>query len=122
MAERSKGFIWLFSFLAAFSEYVNEGRRIILLDEPGLNLHAKAQNDLLRFIDDRLAPHHQVIYSTHSLFMIEPTKLDRCRTVEDVDDAWHQGQSGHLGGPCRHRLPAAGGARGRSDPDADHRA
>lgn len=87
MAERSKGFIWFFSFLAAFSEYANEGRRIILLDEPGLNLHAKAQNDLLRFIDDRLAPHHQVIYSTHSLFMIEPTKLDRCRTVEDVEDA-----------------------------------
>jgi len=86
MAERSKGFIWFFSFLAAFSEYANAGRRIILLDEPGLNLHAKAQNDLLRFIDERLAPHHQVIYSTHSLFMIEPTKLERCRTVEDVDD------------------------------------
>lgn len=86
MAERSKGFIWFFSFLAAFSEYSNAGRHIILLDEPGLNLHAKAQNDLLRFIDDRLAPHHQVIYSTHSLFMIEPNKLERCRTVEDVAD------------------------------------
>ena len=35
MAERSKGFIWFFSFLAAFSEYANEDRRIILLDEPG---------------------------------------------------------------------------------------
>lgn len=90
MAERSKGFIWFFSFLAAFSEYANAGRRIILLDEPGLNLHAKAQNDLLRFIDERLAPHHQVVYSTHSLFMIEPTKLERCRTVEDVDDAGTQ--------------------------------
>jgi predicted ATP-dependent endonuclease of OLD family len=86
MAERSKGFIWFFSFLAAFSEYADETRRVILLDEPGLNLHAKAQNDLLRFIDERLAPHHQVIYSTHSLFMIEPTKLGRCRTVEDVGD------------------------------------
>jgi predicted ATPase len=86
MAERSKGFIWFFSFLAAFSEYANEERRIILLDEPGLNLHAKAQNDLLRFIDERLAPNHQVIYSTHSLFMIEPTKLERCRTVEDVSN------------------------------------
>jgi len=86
MAERSKGFIWFFSFLAAFSEYSNEERRIILLDEPGLSLHAKAQNDLLRFIDERLAPHHQVIYSTHSLFMIEPTKLERCRTVEDIGD------------------------------------
>lgn len=87
MAERSKGFIWFFSFLAAFSEYADEARRVILLDEPGLSLHAKAQNDLLRFIDERLAPHHQVVYSTHSLFMIDPIKLDRCRTVEDVGDA-----------------------------------
>lgn len=86
MAERSKGFIWFSSFLAAFSEYASEDRRVILLDEPGLNLHAKAQNDLLRFIDERLAPKHQVVYSTHSLFMIEPKGLDRCRTVEDVDD------------------------------------
>mgnify|MGYP002377059914 CR=1 FL=1 len=86
MAERSKGFIWFFSFLAAFSEYADEARRVILLDEPGLNLHARAQSDLLRFIDDRLAPNHQVVYSTHSLFMINPTKLDHCRTVEDIDD------------------------------------
>ncbi|AGM07055.1 ATP-dependent nuclease [Amycolatopsis keratiniphila] len=88
MEGRSKGFIWFFSFLAAFSEYTNSSgrRRIILLDEPGLNLHAKAQADLLRYIEEQLAPHHQVVYSTHSLFMIQPNKLEQCRTVEDVDD------------------------------------
>jgi predicted ATPase len=87
MDERSKGFIWFFSFLAAFSEYANDPTgRIVLLDEPGLGLHAMAQHDLLRFIDERLAPYHQVIYTTHSSFMIDPTKLERCRTVEDVDD------------------------------------
>ncbi|QFZ18508.1 ATP-dependent nuclease [Saccharothrix syringae] len=83
---RSKGFIWFFSFLAAFSEYTDAERRIVLLDEPGLNLHAKAQADLLRYVEERLAPHHQVVYTTHSLFMIQPTRLERCRTVEDVDD------------------------------------
>lgn len=86
MAERSKGFIWFFSFLAAFSEYAEEEHRIVLLDEPGTSLHAKAQNDLLRFIDEQVAPHHQVIYSTHSLFMIDPEHLERCRTVEDLDN------------------------------------
>ncbi|MEU6323698.1 AAA family ATPase [Streptomyces sp. NPDC047009] len=87
MSGRSKGFIWFFSFLAAFSEYTDgTRRRIILLDEPGLNLHAKAQGDLLRYVEERLAPHHQVLYSTHSLFMIQPSKLERCRTVEDVDN------------------------------------
>jgi predicted ATPase len=89
--ERSRGFVWFFSFLAYFSELEDQRRRgglILLLDEPGLNLHATAQRDLLRFIDERLAPHHQVIYTTHSPFMIQAGRLDRVRTVQDVD---HEG-------------------------------
>lgn len=86
MAERSKGFVWFFSFLAAFSEYADEDRRIVLLDEPGMSLHARAQNDLLRYIEEQVAPYHQVVYSTHSLFMIDPQRLERCRTVEDLDN------------------------------------
>ena len=58
----------------------------MLLDEPGLSLHAKAQGDFLNFIDERLAKRYQVVYTTHSPFMIEPTKLNRVRTVQDVDD------------------------------------
>lgn len=85
--KRSRGFVWFFSFLVAFSDYKGEGDKVILLlDEPGLSLHAKAQWDLLRFIDDDLAPYHQVLYSTHSPFMITPSKLERVRTVQDVDD------------------------------------
>jgi AAA domain, putative AbiEii toxin, Type IV TA system/AAA ATPase domain len=86
--ERSRGFVWFFSFLAYFSELEagSDGRDIILLlDEPGLNLHATAQRDLLRFIDERLAPRHQVVYTTHSPFMIQADRLARVRTVQDVD-------------------------------------
>jgi hypothetical protein len=83
--ERSQGFMWFFSFLAAFSEYRGKGKMILLLDEPGLGLHAAAQGDLLRFIDERLAPEHQVIYTTHSPFMVDATRLQRVRTVEDID-------------------------------------
>lgn len=82
---RSHGFMWFFSFLAAFSEYRGQEKMILLLDEPGLGLHAAAQGDLLRFIDERLAPDHQVIYTTHSPFMIEANQLQRVRTVEDVE-------------------------------------
>lgn len=82
--KRSRGFIWFFSFLVAFSEYENHDHEVILLlDEPGLNLHAKAQEDLLRFIDKELAPNHQVLYTTHSPFMIDPKQLDRVCIVED---------------------------------------
>jgi hypothetical protein len=84
--ERSKGFVWFFSFFAYFSELENGDDVILLLDEPGLSLHASAQGDFLDFIDGRLADSHQVIYTTHSPFMIPAGKLDRVRTVEDVKD------------------------------------
>ena len=43
----------------------------------------RAQADFLRFINERLAPKRQVLYSTHSPFMVEPGGLDRVRLVED---------------------------------------
>jgi len=83
--ERSRGFVWFFSFLAYFSKLEEESEEplILLLDEPGLSLHATAQHDLLRFINERLAPHHQVIFTTHSPFMIDPHNFRRVRTVVD---------------------------------------
>ncbi len=57
---------------------------IVLLDEPGLSLHGKAQGDLLRYIKEELLPKYQVIYTTHSPFMVDPANLMSCRTVEDV--------------------------------------
>lgn len=86
--ERSRGFVWFFSFLAYFSHIEQESDQplILLLDEPGINLHASAQSDLLRFIDERLAPKHQVIFSTHSPFMIDPHAIHRVRTVIDADN------------------------------------
>lgn len=86
-SERSSGFVWFFSFLVKFAQVKNAGGPVILLlDEPGLSLHGKAQGDLLRFIDEKLAPSHQVIYSTHSPFMVPGDKLGRVRIVEDKMD------------------------------------
>lgn len=86
-SERSRGFIWFFSFLAYFNqiEDAEDGDLILLLDEPGLSLHARAQEDLLRLIDDRLAPRHQVLFTSHSPFMVSPDHLGRVRTVIDHD-------------------------------------
>ena len=83
--DRSTGFVWFFSFLVLFSQVKKQHESvIILLDEPGLSLHAKAQSDLLRFINEELRPTHQVIFSTHSPFMVPSNELDAVRTVEDV--------------------------------------
>jgi len=88
--ERSSGFIWFFSFIVWLSHlrHARESDIIVLLDEPGLSLHARAQMDMMRFIREQLLPHYQVIYTTHSPFMIDPEHLDGVRTVEDasIDD------------------------------------
>ena len=83
---RSHGFQWFFSFLAAFTEFERQQKDqnfVILLDEPGLSLHGLAQRDLLRFINDRLGHAVQVVYTTHSPFMVETDHIERVRIVED---------------------------------------
>jgi predicted ATP-dependent endonuclease of OLD family len=83
--DRSTGFVWFFSFLALFSQVKKQhkGQIVLLLDEPGLSLHGKAQADLLRYFKEKLAPSHQVLYTTHSPFMVPQENLLACRTVED---------------------------------------
>ena len=86
--ERSAGFIWFFSFLVWLSHIRRDhgAEYVILLDEPGLGLHARAQMDMMRFIREKLLPAYQVIYTTHSPFMIDGQHLDGLRTVEDSSD------------------------------------
>lgn len=97
---RSKGFIWFFSFMVWFSSIENRAGTdkslMLLLDEPGLNLHALAQADFLAYIET-LAESHQVIYTTHSPFMVESDHLDRVRVVEDKPKVGTK-ISGHLEG------------------------
>jgi predicted ATPase len=83
-SERSAGFVWFFSFLVKFAQVQGEASPVILLlDEPGLTLHGKAQADLLRFFKEKLAPHHQIVYSTHSPFMVPADDLASVRIVQD---------------------------------------
>ena len=84
---RSKGFIWFFSFLAWYSDIKEKNSKLILLlDEPGLSLHGKAQGDLLRYFKEEVEPNHQLIYTTHSPFMVNPLNLSQVRIVQDLDD------------------------------------
>ena len=84
LGARSRGFVWFFSFLAWYGDVQRDKQNVILLlDEPGLSLHGKAQGDLLRYFEEELVPNHQVIYSTHSPFMVDPARFDRVRIVQD---------------------------------------
>ena len=85
LGTRSRGFVWFFSFLAWYSKLRKRGENLLLLlDEPGLSLHAKAQADLLRYFEKELKPYHQLIYTTHSPFMVDPKHFDRVRIVQDL--------------------------------------
>jgi predicted ATP-dependent endonuclease of OLD family len=79
--ERSRGFRWYFSFFVTFTADTLGGDKanaVLLLDEPGLFLHATAQGQLLKFFKE--LP-NQLIYTTHSPFMIDPNDLGSVRTV-----------------------------------------
>ncbi len=69
---RSAGFKWHFSFFVNFRAGIQQNTfkdAILLLDEPGLNLHPEQQAGLVDVIRD-LSQTNQVLYTTHSPFMI----------------------------------------------------
>jgi len=81
--QRSEGFQWLVSFFVVFfAEAMDRHENaILLLDEPGMSLHALKQRDF-RDTLSRLSEKNQTIYTTHSPFLVGPNELDLVRVVE----------------------------------------
>ncbi|MDK9700106.1 MAG: ATP-binding protein [bacterium] len=84
LESRSKGFQWFFSFYLVFLVESAEGHKdaILLLDEPGLHLHPTAQQGLIAFFE-RLSEKNQLLYSTHSPFLIDGEHIHRVRPVTE---------------------------------------
>ena len=81
-SQRSKGFQWFLSFYTRILSNTKDGsNNIILIDEPGLFLHAKAQKSVLKVFNN-LSEQDQIIYSTHSPYLIEKDHLERIKLVE----------------------------------------
>ena len=78
---RSKGRQWHLAFYVKVSARANENvPNIILIDEPGLFLHAKVQENVLSKLEDS-AKKTQLIFATHSPYLLEADKLNRIRLV-----------------------------------------
>jgi len=80
---RSLGFRWYLSFFINFLAQTNEASAneyVFLIDEPGIHLHPAGQKDLVKVLED-LALKNQVIYTTHSPFMINRDFPERVRLV-----------------------------------------
>lgn len=79
---RSKGKQWHVTFYIKMTARTKEDKpNFVLIDEPGLFLHSKAQKDVLNKIKDS-SEDMQVIYSTHSPYLIDTNNLDKIRLVE----------------------------------------
>ncbi|MGK0716567.1 AAA family ATPase [Leucobacter sp. W1153] len=65
--QRSEGFRWLVSFFVVFHAQAKDDLKdaILLLDEPGLSLHALKQQEFRKTVS-RLAEGNQILYTTHS--------------------------------------------------------
>jgi energy-coupling factor transporter ATP-binding protein EcfA2 len=87
LEDRSSGLQWFLSFYLIFLVESSRDHRnaILLLDEPGLSLHPLAQRDLSAFFEN-LAGTNQIIYTTHSPFLVDADMLDRVRKVYVGDD------------------------------------
>lgn len=87
LESRSTGLQWFLSFYLVFLVESEEDHQnaVLLLDEPGLSLHPLAQRDLSEFFDN-LATTNQIVYTTHSPFLVDADRLDRARKVYVASD------------------------------------
>ncbi|MCC5975457.1 MAG: AAA family ATPase [Rubellimicrobium sp.] len=82
LEHRSTGLQWFLSFFLVFLHEAKGAHRncVLLLDEPGMSLHPLAQRDLSAFFEG-LAEANQMIYTTHSPFLVDADRLGRARKV-----------------------------------------
>ncbi|MGN6284201.1 MAG: AAA family ATPase [Afipia sp.] len=107
--QRSTGVRWFLSFyLQLIASDLTGTGTFFLLDEPGANLHSKAQQDVLNLINQLNDEKKLIMYSTHSPHMVEYDKLFRVLAIQregDLDDTPTVVVHAHrLGGASRDTL------------------
>ena len=85
--QRSRGVRWFLSFYLELKATARQNNvdRVMLIDEPGLSLHARAQEDVLKVFED-LKDSMQIVYSTHSPHLVDINKLYRILAVQRTDE------------------------------------
>ncbi|KGP73715.1 AAA family ATPase [Pontibacillus yanchengensis] len=87
LSERSNGLRWFISiFVDVLSREYKNSSLVYLLDEPGVYLHVNAQKQLLELFSRLAERDNQVIYTTHSPFMIDSKDITNVRAVEKVEE------------------------------------
>ena len=88
-AERSSGLKYFLSYLVQFLTHLKTraGSDILLMDEPDAYLSNQGQQDLLRLLQEFTIPVDgrpggQVVFVTHSPFLIDKNRADRLRVLD----------------------------------------
>ncbi len=82
--ERSAGFRWFFAFILLTKYRVSRNDRVLFLfDEPANNLHPNAQAQLVRSLK-LLSEQADIVYSTHSHYLINPLWLESTHVVRNA--------------------------------------
>lgn len=90
LSERSNGLRWyLNTFIDARANDVADSNVLFLLDEPGTSMHVNAQKEIMTLFNDLAEKHNQVVYTTHSPYMLNlETGIGHIRAVDKDDDGY----------------------------------
>lgn len=84
LTERSNGLKWYLSLYLQMKVFdCLDKNTVILIDEPGQSVHIEAQKGILSFFNN-ISETSQIIYTTHSPFMIDTEDLSRLVLTEKV--------------------------------------
>ncbi len=85
LSERSNGLRWyLNTFIDARAHGISQSNVLYLFDEPGVSLHVNAQKELLNLFNDLVSKGNQIVYTTHSPYMLN-MKDDGIHRIRAVD-------------------------------------
>jgi hypothetical protein len=84
--QRSRGVRWFLSFYLELKASAESGNKpvVLMVDEPGVSLHARAQEDVLKVFED-ISNRIQIVYTTHSPHLVDVNKLHRVLAVQRDD-------------------------------------
>lgn len=81
-SERSEGLKWYFNLYIKMKAAELDRRNVIyIMDEPGTRLHVNAQKELIKLFDNLSKNDNQIIYTTHSPYMIYQDNLNYIRPI-----------------------------------------
>lgn len=98
MANRSEGFKRFVSFLLLVSAKVKTEQltnNLVLVDEPEIGLHPRGARDLMNELI-KIGESNNVVYSTHSIFMVDKENIERHLIVEkknEITTTWRASKS-----------------------------